>query len=188
MRIHFGFNRKNFLLLFLIFIYYKNSADNLHHKSKKILLCSALKFEARVIIERLKLAETQIVDGIETFKDNFGKLPIYLCITGVGMTKSSFTVKKVFEAVEPKVILNFGLAGSLIESVKPGQLFIPAACKNIEGQEYQCDKGTLEKWSEYLALKNDDSPECNLISLDRPVNRREMRKKFKCSRGGYGSI
>ena len=145
----------------------------------KILICSALKFEARGIIDKLELKPARIVEGIKTYKGDLQNHQAYLCITGVGLQNGSAIVKKVLDAIEPDVVMNFGLAGSLIDALKPGQLFIPLACKNIEGQEYKCDNYLREKWREYAEPDRRIDSEYKLISLDNPVNRREVREKLR---------
>ena len=141
--------------------------------NKNILIFSAIQLEARGIINRLRLKRDGNIDGLKVYSSESADQRINLVITGVGMRKSAFAAECSIAHFKPDVVFNFGLAGSLDNRLNPGQLIIPEALRDIDGQSLKPDQAIVSNWREIIG--EIDNAKYNLISLYRPVNKSAVR-------------
>lgn len=86
--------------------------------NKNILIHTAMKHEAKPIIEHFKLQCIQTKPYKIYAKEN-----IFLIVSGMGEEKTALHVNDVFKKYEINKALNIGIAGCLDESIEIGSIF-----------------------------------------------------------------
>ncbi|MEZ5106144.1 MAG: futalosine hydrolase [Draconibacterium sp.] len=107
----------------------------------KILIVAATKMEVKLLVDEMHLVEEKS-HILKLFR--FETLDIDFLITGIGTTFTTFHLTNTLKENDYDIVLNIGIAGSLIKELKIGEVV------NVVSEEF-ADLG-IEKENEFLTL------------------------------------
>jgi len=144
---------------------------------KKILLLSALKIESFGVIKILRLKRKRTIPGIKTWRRQTGNCEITLGITGVGLEKTRKTAGEIINYCAPSLIINFGTAGALTETMKNLKVIFPAAIKNEQNETLAINSYLLNQIA--YNFTGVDLPNTTLLSCKKSVNSGKIRRRLR---------
>ena len=110
-------------------------------KKNDILIVCATKSEYKTIVKVFNLNPNCRISGLYTENGTVGEYQIFCVYAGVGIENSIFCLNKFLQNLKPKIVINFGAAGSIRAQIRPGTLVIPVNIVRINN--LQCTE-TIE--------------------------------------------
>lgn len=88
----------------------------------------ALKKEAQSVIDSLKNVKREIIAQKEIYSGKIFNKDCTLIVSGIGKVNASLSTQLLIDKFNPELILNFGTAGGVDDSVKALQYYIVSEC------------------------------------------------------------
>ena len=147
-------------------------ADSSPLDMKHLGIITALLSEARCFYRQPLVNEPQKIAG-----------NITLMVSGIGQHAANNAAQKLI-AAGADALLSAGMAGSLSDSLKPGDLLVPRTVSTDTGQQFHCDP----KWHEYVVSEIAEKlqkPHCGeLLSTEKIIATTQNKRDS----GKYGAI
>ncbi len=128
-------------------------------KSKKtILIVAAMEdVELDYLESRLENLIKTKHNGFVFYEGNIGEKKIVLCVSNIGLINASAGVAIGIEKYNPDLIINEGVAGSLLKNIHKGDIIIGTEAINITSMEYIGPGNTMEDYEITTFLHGEDS-------------------------------
>lgn len=114
---------KYIILVFILIICAGFLAYKIFSKNT-VAVIGAMNVEIQEILNNLSDSKNVNHNGFEINTGKIGKVNIVLTKSGVGKVNSSITTQYIIDKYNPKYIINTGIAGSLTDKLKAGDIII----------------------------------------------------------------
>lgn len=99
------------------------SAANKELESNRLVFVVAMAKEATPLAGHLELVTEKVVCGRRVIEGQFGGIPVAAIISGIGKVNAAAATQLALSLYAPKRILNLGVAGGLLSSMKVGEIY-----------------------------------------------------------------
>ncbi len=114
----------NYILFcfFLVILVSYSTLKGVSHKPVAII--GAMDVEIQEVLNNLSKTKNTKISNFEITTGKLGKRDIVLAKSGVGKVSSAITTQFIIDKYKPKYIINIGIAGSLTDKLKAGDIII----------------------------------------------------------------
>ncbi len=131
-------------------------------RKKPILLQVAMEVECNTLLKEIENINQKEISGYTFYEGTINGYPIVISLSKVGLIEASSSLTIAIETYHPKLIINYGIAGSTTPSLHVKDIVIATNCININSYKtayFKKDEGSHpEKWELLTFLSG--KPDC----------------------------
>lgn len=145
-----------------------------------ILVVVAMEVEAKVLLEQVTNIEEKVIYGIKFYEGLINNERIVIMLSGVGVINASSSLTIAITEYNPKLIINYGIAGAMSKSIHTKDIIVGTTVSNINsyrtGELKEGEGSNPNKWEllTFLSGQPDKYIEYNsneeLLSLTKSID------------------